>query len=139
MNIKSSTVNPQPRQDHLPRADQRGADSAGKPLGVQHSDQARAKIRELSQEFESIFLNLMLSAMRKSVPKSELMDGGNGEEIFRSMLDQEYAKSMAQRDMTGLARAIESSLLGKPSLSQAINKVKGNSAYKAQTLSKAAE
>lgn len=108
--------------------------------GAQPKDLAREKIKKLSQEFESIFLNLMLSAMRKSVPKSELMDGGNGEEIFRSMLDQEYAKSMAQRDMTGLARAIEASLIGKPALAKSITKLKGQEAqqaYKAQSLPEA--
>lgn len=110
------------------------AKAADKAATARHTDQAREKIRDLSQQFESIFLNLMLTAMRKSVPKSELMDGGNGEEIFRSMLDQEYAKSMAQRDMTGLARAIEASLIGKPSLAKSITKLKGNSAYKAQSL-----
>lgn len=105
-----------------------------KSPAARHSDKAREKIRDLSQQFESIFLNLMLTAMRKSVPKSELMDGGNGEEIFRSMLDQEYAKSMAQRDMTGLARAIEAALIGKPSAAKSITQLKGNSAYKAQSL-----
>lgn len=124
----------QQQHDSL-KAQDAQAKQLGKKGSEKGNDKAREKIRELSQEFESIFLNLMLSAMRKSVPKSELMDGGNGEEIFRSMLDQEYAKSMAQRDMTGLARAIEASLIGKPSLAKSINKIKGNSAYKAQSLS----
>lgn len=134
MDIKSHDLNSTLHAVGKPAQAPQGKTS--KKLGVQHSDRNRAKIRELSKEFEGIFLNLMLSAMRKTVPKSELTDGGNGEEIFRSMLDQEYAKSMAHRDMTGLAQAIEASLLGKPSLSHKVNQIKGNSVYKAEALSK---
>ena len=71
----------------------------------------REKLREVSEEFESVFLDLVLKSMRNTVPKSELMDGGNGEEIFRSMLDTEHAKNMAKQRMTGIASTIEKDLL----------------------------
>ncbi|NRA67070.1 MAG: rod-binding protein [Pseudobacteriovorax sp.] len=70
------------------------------------------EISELSAEFESIFLGIVLKSMRDSVPRSEFISGGNGEEIFRSMLDTEYAKSMAHQRSTGLADAIENHLRG---------------------------
>ncbi len=70
------------------------------------------KIRELSEDFEAIFMQIVLKSMRQAVQKSGLIDGGNGEEIFRSMLDQEYAKSFASQRSTGLADAIERHLLG---------------------------
>ena len=70
------------------------------------------QIKKLSEEFEAIFLEIVLKSMRDSVQKSDFIDGGNGEEIFRSMLDSEYSKSLASQRSTGLAESIEKHLLG---------------------------
>ena len=69
-----------------------------------------AQVKKLSEEFESIFLEIVLKSMRESVGKSELTDGGNGEQIFQSMLDSEYAKNLASHQSTGLAAMISDSL-----------------------------
>lgn len=94
MNVKSSTVD------------------SSKSLNLQDkpSDSVE-KIKKLSEEFESIFLEIVLKSMRSSVEKSDFIDGGNGEEIFQSMLDGEYAKQFSQQRSTGLAEAIEKHLL----------------------------
>ena len=70
------------------------------------------EVKKLSEQFESIFLGIVLKSMRKSVPESGLIKKGNGEEIFRSMLDTEYAKSLAAQRTTGLAESIEKHLTG---------------------------
>jgi len=70
-----------------------------------------AKIRESAQEFEAIFLETMLKSMRDSVQKSGLIDGGNAEKMYESMLDSEYAKQMSAQSMTGIAENIEKQLL----------------------------
>jgi Rod binding domain-containing protein len=70
------------------------------------SDQAE-KLRQSAEEFEAIFVGLMLKSMRDSVQKSGLLDGGNGEDIFRGMLDAEYSKAMAAERKTEIADAIE--------------------------------
>ena len=71
----------------------------------------RAKIHEVSEQFESIFLNLMLKSMRDTVHSSGLMDGGNAEDIYRSMLDGEYAQQMAHQRQSGIANSIEKFIL----------------------------
>ena len=70
------------------------------------------KIKQLANEFESIFLEIVLKSMRETVGKSELVNGGNAEDIYRSMLDQEYAKNMAGMRQTGIGDAIEKQLSG---------------------------
>lgn len=75
------------------------------------SSHDRAKVAELAEQFESIFINTMFQAMRKTVPKSDMFGGGNAEDIFRNMLDSEYAKVMAAGRSTGLADVIEKDLL----------------------------
>jgi len=70
-----------------------------------------AQVRKVSEQFEAIFLNLVLKTMRQSVQKSGLLDGGNAEKIYSSMLDQQYAQLMAQQHHTGIADNIEDFLL----------------------------
>lgn len=55
------------------------------------------------QEFESLFVKMMLDEMKKTVSKSGLNDGGMAEEIFSDMLYDEYAKSMSRSAGFGLA------------------------------------
>lgn len=70
-----------------------------------------AKVKQLAKDFEAVFLEQMLRTMRSSVQKSGLVDGGNAEEIYRSMLDGEYAKLMAGQGTSGLSQMIERQLL----------------------------
>jgi Rod binding domain-containing protein len=71
----------------------------------------RSELRKISEDFESLFLGLVVKSMRQTVQKSGLIDGGNGEDIFSSMLDDEYAKIMAAERHTGIADNIEDFLL----------------------------
>lgn len=71
----------------------------------------REDIRKVAEDFESLFLNIVLKSMRETVQKSGLLDGGNAEDIYRSMLDDEYAKMMAAQRHTGIADNIEEFLL----------------------------
>jgi Rod binding domain-containing protein len=80
-----------------------------KSANVEHKDLAR--IKQSAQEFEAIFLETMLKTMRESIQKGGLIDGGNAEQMYQSMLDSEYAKQMAAQNMTGIAGNIEKQLL----------------------------
>ncbi len=64
------------------------------------------KLKSLSKEFESFFFKEMISAMRKTVPKNELINGGHAEEIYKSMLDDRMAYQIADRGNGGIAQAI---------------------------------
>lgn len=64
------------------------------------------KLKEASEEFEAIFIQQMLSSMRKNVQKAGLLDGGMAENIFEDMLYQEHAKIMAKTGSFGVADAI---------------------------------
>ena len=57
----------------------------------------KSKLYEQCEEFESIFLKMMIKEMRNSVDKSNSMfSGGWAEDIYTDMLDDEYSKSMAK-------------------------------------------
>lgn len=69
-------------------------------------------LRAAAQGLEAMMINQMFSAMRKSVPKSELFDGGMGEEVFKGMLDQEYSGMMSKTGSLGLADIIVNQMRG---------------------------
>lgn len=64
------------------------------------------KLKTACQEFEQLFLTQMLAQMRSSMPKSDFMGGGQQEEMFNGMLDQERAKSWSQDGGVGLANLL---------------------------------
>ncbi|MCB1159300.1 MAG: rod-binding protein [Leptospiraceae bacterium] len=74
------------------------------------TDPYKKKLYNASVEFESIFVKMMLSQMKKSVNKSGLISGGHAEEIFEDMLYDEYAKKISQSENLGLAEQIYTSL-----------------------------
>ncbi len=53
------------------------------------------KLKKACSDFESIFMNQMLKEMKKTVNKTGLIHGGQAEDIFSDMLDQERSKDMA--------------------------------------------
>ncbi|MGL6016297.1 MAG: rod-binding protein, partial [Selenomonadaceae bacterium] len=61
------------------------------------------KLREACRGFEEMFLNLMYSKMRDTVPKDTLLGESNGQQIMQSMLDEQLTKEMAKAGGVGLA------------------------------------
>lgn len=50
------------------------------------------ELKEVVNEFTSIFLNQMFKSMRSTVPEGGLIDGGFAEDVFTDMYDQEISK-----------------------------------------------
>ncbi len=56
------------------------------------------------QEFESIFVKMMITQMQKTVDKSsDILSGGYAEEVFQDMLNDEYSQSMTKTANFGIA------------------------------------
>ena len=67
-------------------------------------------VNKVAKEFETLFVGMMLKSMRETVGKDKLTNGGHGEEIYRSLLDQEYAKSLTDHGGVGLTAMLERQL-----------------------------
>ena len=65
-----------------------------------------AKLRETSSEFEAIFIQQMLKTMRETSFESDLLPKSEGEKIFRSLLDEQYANLSAKSGNLGLGEMI---------------------------------
>ena len=93
-----------PTKIDIPNREAPALPSLEKPSGPQSN--GLNQLAKAAQDFESLFLDMVLKSMRETVQKSGFMDGGNSEEIYRSLLDSEYAKIMAANNGTGLSESI---------------------------------
>ncbi len=64
------------------------------------------KLKEVSQEFESLFLNQLFKEMRKTIPKDDWLDGGLKQEIFEDMLYNEYSNNISKVGGIGLGNLV---------------------------------
>ncbi|WP_245867487.1 hypothetical protein SPSIL_043500 [Sporomusa silvacetica DSM 10669] len=62
-----------------------------------------AKLKAACQDMEAVFLNMMMTRMRATVPKDGLFGNSQEEQMLTSMLDTELTKNMAQAGGMGLA------------------------------------
>ena len=69
------------------------------------------KVREVAEEFEGFFVAMVLESMFAGLDTDTLFGGGQGESVFRSMLLQEYGKSIAQQSGFGLADSVQREIL----------------------------
>ena len=67
------------------------------------------EIEKVSRDFESVFLHKLLTAMRKTVPKSGLLDSF-ASDMYQSMMDEEIAKEMSTKKGMGMGEMIYNEL-----------------------------
>jgi len=65
---------------------------------------------QASLKFEAVFLQQMMSEMRKSVPQSDFLPHGFAEKSYQSMMDQAIADAGGRRGMLGIAATIYAQL-----------------------------
>ena len=78
-------------------------------LKAKAGNRADDATKGVAQQFESLFLNLMLKEMRKSVARSDLL-GSEAMETYEQMFDQQIALGMSKAGGIGLAPFIEQQL-----------------------------
>jgi len=93
--------------------------SAKLALDTQSLEQLRAQakhspdeaLKAAAQQFESVFLNMMLKSMREATPQDGMFDSEQTR-MFTGMLDQQLAQSMSSRGI-GLADIMVNQLKGQ--------------------------
>jgi Rod binding domain-containing protein len=83
-----------------------------KPLAPQPgatSDAGRAD--KSSKDYESVFISQFLGSMFSSIPTDSITGGGQGEEMFRSLMVDQYAKGIENQGGFGIASRMKAELL----------------------------
>ena len=70
--------------------------------------------KEVAQQFESIFINMMLKSMRDATERSGLLDS-EATKTYESMFDQQLSTELAGKGTFGIAQALQNQLNLNPS------------------------
>ncbi len=71
----------------------------------------RAAIRRAAENFEAVFLSQMLTPMFETLGSDGMFGAGPGEDIYRSLMVEEYGKAIARSGGVGIAARVERELL----------------------------
>ena len=77
----------------------------------------RGKIKETAQNFEASFLSVMMQQMFEGVKTSEPFGGGQGEEMFKSILTDAMSKQVTKAGGVGLSDRVAQEMLKLQGLS----------------------
>jgi peptidoglycan hydrolase FlgJ len=66
---------------------------------------------KVAQDFEAFFLAQAMDAMFAGIESDKLFGAGSGENVYRSLLSQEYAKVAAKSGGVGIADAVQREIL----------------------------
>ena len=83
------------------------AKPALQPLAAKNEAQAA----KAAQDFEAVFINEFLGSMFEGIETDGPFGGGPGEGIFRSLMLDQYSKTIAAQGGFGLAEPVKRQLL----------------------------
>lgn len=72
--------------------------------------QDEEKLKKACEDFEAIFVNMLLKSMKNTVDESGLTKKSHAREMFESMLNEEMASSIAKGRGIGIAEILYDSL-----------------------------
>ena len=70
--------------------------------------------KEVAQQFEAIFINMMLKSMREATDRSGLLDSETTK-TYESMFDQQLSTELSANGTFGIAQALQNQLSQSPS------------------------
>ncbi|MEI8390294.1 MAG: rod-binding protein [bacterium] len=73
--------------------------------GANKNNKTDEQLKKSAQDFESVFITQFLETLNSTVEKSEEFSGGRGEEMFRSMMNEEVAKNISSNPRTSFGFA----------------------------------
>jgi flagellar protein FlgJ len=88
-----------------------GALSAVRDKQKADHDKQEARVTKATQDFEAIFIGMMLKQMRKSMAGENPLFGKSSEsKLYQDMMDDKLAETMSRTGTFGLARAMKASI-----------------------------
>jgi Rod binding domain-containing protein len=81
------------------------------PLTAAKTFKNEAAMDKAAKEFEGVFISQFLGAMFSGIKTDGVFGGGQGEEMFRSMMVDKYADGLVNQGGFGLAASIKAQML----------------------------
>lgn len=83
-----------------------GSQTKTKPGGLDEKS-----VRTTAESFESFFVGQMLEYMTEGMKPDDEFGGGHAEEMWRSMMNQEYGKQIVKSGGIGIANQVMASMI----------------------------
>lgn len=72
---------------------------------------SEAEITAKAEEFEAVFLSQMLGHMFDGIETNDTFGGGAGEDVYKSMMVEEYGKILAKTGGIGVADHVKAEMI----------------------------
>jgi Rod binding domain-containing protein len=86
------------------------------PIYAPKAASTMAATKKAAQQFEGVLISQMLNGMFEGVKTDGMFGGGEGEEMFRSLMTDEYGKQIAAQGGLGLSAGVTQELLKQQGL-----------------------
>jgi peptidoglycan hydrolase FlgJ len=81
------------------------------PMQQAAFDKNKKAVHEAAVKFEAMYMTEMLGHMFAGLKSDGPFDGGHGEQIFRSLMTEQYGKIVAESGQTGISASLEKEML----------------------------
>jgi peptidoglycan hydrolase FlgJ len=88
------------------------------PVRMPHAAMSPTGTKKIAQQFEGVLMSQMLNEMFEGIKTDGMFGGGQGEDMFRSLMVDEYGKQIAQQGGMGLTTAVTRQLLSHQETAQ---------------------
>lgn len=85
--------------------------AAPAPVATAGDTRRRDQTQRVAEEFEALFLSQMLQPMFEGLQTEAPFGGGTSEQIYRTLMVQEYGKAIAASGGVGIAAAVQREIL----------------------------
>ncbi|MBI2254246.1 MAG: rod-binding protein [Proteobacteria bacterium] len=79
--------------------------------GIGQAPRNAAGIAKVAEDFEAFFAGLVFEQMSSDIEPDPVVGGGEGEDMFKGLLNQEYGKAIARTHSLGIADVVQKQLL----------------------------
>lgn len=78
--------------------------------GLKNSAKSSYELEKAAQDFEAVLLNMVLKAMWKTVPKSDLFEKNSATQIYEGLMQSSLSEEMARNGGMGIAKVLAQQL-----------------------------
>ncbi|MBV9272132.1 MAG: rod-binding protein [Candidatus Eremiobacteraeota bacterium] len=107
----AAPASPQDAASVVAAQDARARQPVGRERLSTEQQKALDRLHQAATQLEGVFLNMLFSEMRKTVPQDSIFGkSSQTEDVFQGMLDQQRADAMAKSGSFGIATVLENQL-----------------------------
>jgi peptidoglycan hydrolase FlgJ len=73
---------------------------------LKNGPKSQHEIQKAAQDFEAVMLNMVIKAMWKTIPKSDLFEKDNSTQIYEGLMHSSLSEEMARNGGMGIAKVL---------------------------------